>query len=180
MSNPEWWNSCRDDWVRVLTPWRGEIKQVLEIGSWEGFSAVFWHRFFDASVWCIDNWENATLARDVASKVEANFDANTGSNAFHKIKQDSTLALYEQRGGTYDLIYIDGDHHRNQVMVDSVLAWPLLRSGGIMIWDDWKLYCPDLPDAERPESAVRLFLEMVRGEWEELADTGRQLYVRKI
>lgn len=182
MSNPEWWNACRDDWVRVLTPWRGEIKRVLEVGSWEGHSAVFWLRFFGAEVDCIDNWENSTLARDVAAKVESNFDANTAGLSITKFRGDSTFHLYELgcAGSRYDLVYIDGDHRRNQVMIDSVLAWPLLRSGGIMIWDDWALYPKELPDKERPERGIRCFLEMIANEWEHLADTGRQLYVRKV
>lgn len=38
--------------------------------------------------------------------------------------------------GHFDVIYIDGDHLAIPVMTDTVLAWPLLKPGGIMIWDD--------------------------------------------
>jgi predicted O-methyltransferase YrrM len=92
---------------------------------------------------------------------------------------DSTKALYLLGKDKYEfeLIYIDGDHHRDQVMIDSCLAWRLLRPGGIMIWDDYSNYCPDEPDENRPERAIDLFCNMVHPSL--IESTGQQLIVRK-
>lgn len=38
----------------------------------------------------------------------------------------------------FDLIYIDGSHMRVDVMMDAVLAWPLLKAGGVMVFDDYE------------------------------------------
>jgi predicted O-methyltransferase YrrM len=46
-------------------------------------------------------------------------------------------------GAAFDLIYVDGDHARDQVTIDSLLAWRCLHPGGIMIWDDNEAYLPD-------------------------------------
>lgn len=37
----------------------------------------------------------------------------------------------------FDLIYIDGQHHALNVLYDFVLTWPLLKIGGIMVFDDY-------------------------------------------
>ena len=37
----------------------------------------------------------------------------------------------------YDFIYIDGDHTNEGVFIDSVLSFPLLKNGGIIIFDDY-------------------------------------------
>ncbi|WP_234679521.1 class I SAM-dependent methyltransferase [Bradyrhizobium monzae] len=52
---------------------------------------------------------------------------------------------------------IDGSHQRDDVMIDCLGAWRVLREGGVMLMDDdtWK---PDNPDAERVTPAVDTFL----------------------
>lgn len=39
--------------------------------------------------------------------------------------------------GSFDLIYIDGNHTIQSVMRDFVHTWPLLKIGGVMIFDDY-------------------------------------------
>jgi hypothetical protein len=117
-------DSRREDWERILEPYRREIRTVLEIGSYEGQSALFWINHFGASVTCIDSWQNFADGCSSASEVERHFDANLHGRA-HKIKDDSTPALYSLQNSQamFDLIYIDGDHSADQVMIDSTLAW---------------------------------------------------------
>ena len=38
----------------------------------------------------------------------------------------------------FDLVYIDGSHRPTDAYADGVLAWPLLRSKGTMIFDDYE------------------------------------------
>lgn len=51
----------------------------------------------------------------------------------------SQKILKEQRwkDDSFDLIYIDGNHTIMAVLNDFVLTWPLLKVGGIMIFDDY-------------------------------------------
>jgi methyltransferase family protein len=166
-------------WERIFNPFRDKIRCVLEIGSYEGQSALFWHRFFGAEVTCIDTWANAAPGADTPEEVEAHFDANIAGLPIRKIKGPSRegLVMVDDEWKSFDLIYIDGDHTRLQVMVDSCLAWPMLRSGGFMVWDDYREYCPDL--ADRPAPAIDAFVGLMGAEIETIADTGQQLIVRK-
>ena len=52
--------------------------------------------------------------------------------------------------GLFDLVYIDGSHSAKDVLLDSLLAWRLLRPGGAMIWDDYEWALPWV-DAEYVE-----------------------------
>ncbi|GMI13935.1 hypothetical protein TrVE_jg909 [Triparma verrucosa] len=49
--------------------------------------------------------------------------------------------LYEQimRGdeGTFDVIYVDGDHTEGGALFDIDISWQLLKAGGVMIIDDY-------------------------------------------
>ena len=38
---------------------------------------------------------------------------------------------------TYDIIYVDGDHAAEAAFKDGVNSFPLLKTGGIMIFDDY-------------------------------------------
>ncbi len=39
----------------------------------------------------------------------------------------------------YDLIYVDGSHEAEDVLVDAVMAWRLLKVAGMVIFDDYGL-----------------------------------------
>jgi hypothetical protein len=168
------------DWEKILKPLVGRVKSVLEVGSCEGGSALFWYKFFGANVECIDNWQ-APLHGVPPEQVEANFDANVADTSIIKLKHDSTVGLHvmAKMGMQYDLIYIDGDHCRDQVMIDSCLAWRLLKPGGMMIWDDWENYQRGTTDTGRPERAIACFVDLQDGALKIIADTGQQLFAIK-
>lgn len=172
-------DSRRLNWELTFTLYSEKIKQILEIGSYEGQSALFWHHFFGAHVTCIDKWEDVAKGCASAAEVEAHFDNNRRGLPIIKIKASSTDGLLQlgKAGAEFDLIYIDGDHSRLQVMIDSCLAWHVLRRGGFMIWDDYREYRPDLVD--RPTPAIDAFARMMENEMTVVKDTGQQLIVRK-
>jgi predicted O-methyltransferase YrrM len=172
-------DSRRLNWEFVLGSAKHVIKRVLEIGSYEGQSALFWHHFFGADVTCVDMWQEVAKGCATPMEVEEHFDANVSGLPIVKIKLDSTTALNRliKSNASFDLIYVDGDHARLQVMVDSCLAWQMLRRGGYMIWDDYREYRPDL--ADRPTPAIEGFVHAMKTEIEIIEDTGQQLFVRK-
>lgn len=142
-------------WAALLKPYRGDIKDVLEIGSLEGRSALFW----------LNHLENCTLVcADTFKKpeVEGRFDRNIeefGARV-RKMKGPSILALgtLVVEHAAFDLIYVDGGHQRDTVMIDMLASWSLLRPGGIMLLDDygWK---PELAPEHTPKQAIDTFLD---------------------
>lgn len=147
------------DWFSQHIPaWEGILAQlkprrVLEIGSYEGLSTTYiieqCSTFGPLQLHCVDTWAGAAdLSPEAMNGVEARFDRNVklaieraaSPVLLHKIKRRSSLALsdYVARGELrFDLIYIDGSHTAADVLVDAVLAFQLLRVGGVMIFDDY-------------------------------------------
>ncbi len=129
----DWFTRHVREWVPVLAPRRQDPLKILEIGSYEGRSAVFWLEYMPrSSVVCIDIFSGS---------YEQRFDRNlSGYGArLEKLKGHSVPALegLRQAGRRFDAIYIDGSHRRYDVLCDTVMAWPLLNVGGVLIWDDW-------------------------------------------
>lgn len=162
-----------DCWTKVLGPVRERELEVLEIGALEGRSALFFLNYLPkCRLTCIDPFPK---------NLEPVFDKNLAefSDRLEKMRAYSLTALIRLRhkGRRFDLIYIDGDHHRETVMLDSLLSWPLLRQGGSLIWDDY-VYKEDENTTDRPAPAIDGFLVAHAGEYEEL-HRGKQLIVRK-
>lgn len=134
----QWWhNNAIGMWERWLD--LPKLKNGLEIGSFEGASAV----------WLMDHAPNLTLAcvdifgpafDDVTGEYEQRFERNVAEYGKRviKLKGKSTDVLPKLvQAKRFDLIYIDGDHSYAGALADTKLAYPLLKKGGVLIWDDY-------------------------------------------
>jgi predicted O-methyltransferase YrrM len=99
---------------------------------------------------------NVTLAKQQASHAAS----------VRKLKKSSTQALAEimaRQEAPFDLIYVDGSHRAPDVLADAVLAFQLLRVGGIMIFDDylWRLEPDGRQDPlNMPKPAIDSFINI--------------------
>ena len=171
-------SSFGEDWTRALSPMAGRPGvRMLEIGSFEGRSAVWFlkHVLTDESseLICVDVFSRPGL--------EARFDHNIRLADPHgqvrKLKGKSADVLANLDAASFDAIYVDGGHDAATVLLDAVLAWKLLKPGGILIFDDylWEL---ERPLSERPQLAVDLFRESM-GDALEILHAGYQVIGRK-
>ena len=106
---------------------------------------------------------------------------------FGKCKQDSTQAMSILVAGgkeLFDLIYIDGSHTAPDVLTDAVLAFQLLRVGGVMIFDDylWSMEAPLYVDPlNMPKPAIDAFTMIFMRKVRVMPDLpNAQCYVEKI
>src|SRR5262245_27164466 len=107
-------------WSRIFESRRDRIRQVLEIGSWEARSAIFFLEFFPQSViTCVDTFQGGVENRadPHLPLIEHRFDRNLGpyGHRVTKIRSDSIVALWKlhKAGQLFDLVYIDGSHQRD-------------------------------------------------------------------
>lgn len=162
----DFFSGREDQFAAILN--RCELKpsdplRILEIGSFEGRSACwFSDNFMDhpqSRLVCIDTFkggaehqkflktEHPDILLKFLERVDllANFRKNVNrSRNAHKIEVlvgESAARLPELRHQQFDLIYIDGSHHSEDVMLDGVNAWHLLRDGGALIFDDYQIVC---------------------------------------
>ena len=157
--NPQVWRR----WLSSQLP-----TKVLEIGAFDGVSAntmldaLFTHA--ESTVDAIDPYLPDPTTPLVSAATRGVFQENRrrGGHAerihLHEGKSRDVLAgmLAEGRGECYDLVYVDGGHTAPDVLSDAVLAWPLLKPGGALVFDDYKWGEGRLPTL-RPREGVDAF-----------------------
>jgi len=79
----------------------------------------------------------------------------------------------------FDFIYIDGDHTAPAVLTDACMAWPLLKSGGIMLFDDYHWNPEGFTDWQKPKMAIDAFSHVFKDQFKVVHD-GYQIAVQKI
>lgn len=162
------------------------ISRALQIGTYLG----------DASLWImthlngcrlddVDTWggsdENSHRELDFA-EVEAFYDERTaeyrksGQISKYKMTSDEFFAQCDE---TYDLIYIDGDHHASQVHIDAMNAHRHLRVGGCLVFDDYGWRADSGLPEDTPKPAIDEFLEEMKSCYKVLT-IGYQVWLEKI
>lgn len=189
----DWFSHNIPIWKEHLLGLAGQPIQVLEIGCFEG----------RATRWMLENLLTHPLAhitvcdtfagsmehhdhpaRFDISDIERVFDAEVMSQFPDKVTKrkglslDTLLSLHlETPARTFDLVYVDASHVAKDVVADALLAWPLLKPGGFLIFDDyaWEKYADP---ALTPKLAVDVFLARFAGELRML-HMGYQVILRR-
>jgi Methyltransferase domain len=133
------------NWVKFLRPLQMRPVRVLEIGSWEGRSALFFLNYFPASqLVCVDTFGGniehmrnphfAALIPETEQRFDANVAAFTGR--VEKIKGTSADVLPRLgiAGRRFNIVYVDANHRAANVYADGALAWPMVERAGIVIF----------------------------------------------
>lgn len=136
-------------WKNIY-PWfslRGPIT-FLEVGVFRGTtSALLLENIPACKLVGIDPWERSFFDRHdvrddaawsgILASIEGIKEKYAGRVAF--IKGYSGPVLRNLSGIEFDGIYIDGEHKYAAVIADFNLCWPLLKKGGVLIFDDYLL-----------------------------------------
>lgn len=182
----DWFSLNIPNWLLTFEDNKLHEKQsikALEIGSFEGASSVFLvSEFKNVHLTCVDTWQGSeeNIGREGLELIEQKFDENLSqyTSQIEKFKGTS-FSFFESISSKpqYDFIYIDGSHHVDDVMVDAVRGFKLLKVGGIMIFDDylWHFYAEP---SDNPCAAVNAFLRLKRSDLD-IIYVGRQVHVRK-
>lgn len=172
----DWTTGNLTRWRRMLAPWRDQPLRILEVGSWEGRSALFFLRFFpNATMICIDSFAQYP-------ETEGRLDRNLApfGNRVEKRKGESFAVLDQlaAENRRFDLVYIDADHVYEPVMKNSVRSWAITEPGSVIIWDDygWGRW---LEDKERAKTAIDEFLRERDGAWR-LLHKGYQVAIERL
>lgn len=142
----DWFSDYVPRWCEVFQRTGFDIHKknnILEIGSFEGNSSSFILANFEHSaLTCVDTWtgsdEHGSLQMQ---KIEENFDFNTAryKERLTKFKGTSSsfFAGHDPYRPTFDFIYVDGSHYVDDVMVDALRSFSMLKVGGVIIFDDY-------------------------------------------
>ena len=155
----------------------------------------------DASVWMLENvlTQPSSALVDVdtwqGSKEAAHDDMDfedvwktylekTKRFRINAIRQSTVDYLTHELGCTecssskFDFIYIDADHTTVSVLLDAELSWPLLKSGGIMAFDDYTWGHDSGDPRLAPQVGIDLFLHRHELDYQ-LLTKNHQVWIRK-
>jgi hypothetical protein len=185
----DWTSWHFQTWAQVLSSMRSMRTNVLEIGSWEGRSALFFLNYLRHSqIVCVDTFAGGEEHRNdpkwatLIPAIEQRFDANLApfKSRMEKIKATSSNALANLGVARrrFDLVYIDGSHQAKDVYADAVLTWSLLNRKGYLIFDDYEwLEAPD--EYSRPKLGIDAFLWAMISQYA-IIFRGYQLILQKL
>ena len=179
---PNWFDAyAKPNFEKYLTSFSGkEDLTFLQLGAYTG----------DASLWLLNNINSAVL-------VDVDTWAGSDEEIHHKLDFSEVERVYDEKvhGRTikqkmttveyllnsyffFDFVYVDADHTAASALIDGELSWRLLKSGGIMAFDDYT-WGDDLPAYLTPKLGVNLFLHRHQGEFELLV-MNSQVWIKKL
>jgi predicted O-methyltransferase YrrM len=185
----DWTSWHFPNWVKWLHAYRERRVRVLEIGSWEGRSALFFLNHLSRSrLVCVDTFaggqehQRAADAATFLPQIEKRFDDNIAafSNRIEKIKARSSDALPQLaiKRRRFDVAYVDGSHLAADVYADGALTWPLMTRGGLVIFDDYQLKL--MPEKlENAKPGIDAFLTAFAGQYR-VVHRGYQVAIVKL
>ncbi|KAJ1304215.1 hypothetical protein OPQ81_008614 [Rhizoctonia solani] len=171
----DWFSGNKPQWRALFTLITSPTPRALEIGSWEGRSAVFTLTELckaQGSLVCIDHFDafETEAGRQRFDKITHNLKV-TGFK--HRIlPQFSVPALmkllkeasHEPDPG-FDWIYIDGSHEASDTFLDGELAWRLARKGSVVVFDDYRWDAQPSDSAHHPKRGIDSFMQLHKGEY---------------
>lgn len=168
MEIPNWFEPNMAAWDTVLSQHDYKIKPIkaLQIGAFAGHCSEFLLQRIlrnpESTLYDVDTWEGSWEHDDIDfNNVERYYDLNLsnyiedGKLVKNKMTSDE---FFKNNTMEFDFIYVDGDHVRDQVAKDAENAYKVLKSGGIMIFDDYTWELHTSPEAQIPFIAISQFL----------------------
>ena len=178
MEFPNWFVGQQHNFENQLKHLAGKPDlRFLQIGAYTG----------DASVWLCEN----ILRNRTSTLIDVDTWSGSNEDEHSNINFEKVYEYYESRVKVYrtvirlkmtsdqyfagnnevqfDFIYIDGDHTAEQVARDADSAWKLLKSGGILAFDDYG-WGKGLPPEITPKPAIDKFLQEHDGEYTQLVN----------
>jgi len=167
---PNWFaQTAQNNFDTYLTEYKGKPNlRFLQLGVFTG----------DATVWLcnniltddtsklidVDTWggsDEKSHAEMDFSDVQRVYKEKVKDLSVVSVVSDTTSYLIRQQDNfkeSFDFIYVDADHTSVAVLMDAELSWPLLKTGGVMAFDDYT-WGRDLPPSKTPRPGILLFVD---------------------
>jgi hypothetical protein len=151
-------------WEQWLAHLKGKPAVGLEIGTCRGESAesMCTRIFTDPKslYYCVDTFGGSPEYDKSVDFTEVETAARERLKRFKQVAilKGMSNDVLRKFKTPLDTVYIDGGHDSLNVIRDSVLAFDLMKVGGVMIWDDygWTLMPNEI---DRPKYAIDFFLK---------------------
>lgn len=163
----DWFSGYIPAWTRMFET-NGKPTNVLEIGSFEGRSTCWLLENTDATITCVDTWEGSDehtpeLKNGLFDRFMENIEPHKDRVIIKRGFSGEVLRTLPL-DATFDFVYIDGSHYSKDVLEDAILAWRLVKPGGLVVFDDynWTLEGTEIGDLRNPRTGIDAFLYFIK------------------
>jgi lipopolysaccharide biosynthesis glycosyltransferase/predicted O-methyltransferase YrrM len=174
----DWFSHNIPHWKDLFPLVTSPKPRILEIGSWEGRSAVFLaaNLVRGGEIVCIDHFDlfKTQAGQDRFERINHNL-ALTGKRhrVFPEFSFTALMKILEEEiemgeDAGYDWVYVDGSHRADDTLLDGELAWRLAKKGAVFIFDDYNWDAEPKESMRHPKRGIDAFLELHKGEYERL------------
>lgn len=134
-----WFQGHIPVWKEYILPHCQRDIKALEIGSYEGQSACWMLEnlltYPDSRLICVDCHFKPPFNENIAESGGAHrVDVIPG---FSWQVLPSLKFNFKPMADYFDLVYIDGGHRPEIVLIDAVNSWLLTKPGGLIVFDDY-------------------------------------------
>lgn len=175
-----------------LAPFIGKPVKGLEVGSWEGRSALWLFKHIithpQSLLTVADNWKGEEAQKKMGLDFDLAFKNFTDNTIEYKQtgrlivwKGESSDVLSDAHSSClncFDFCYLDGSHIACDVLSDAIMIWPLLKIGAILIFDDYLWEPVGYNQWHKPKMGIDSFL-LTYAEKLKLIAKGYQLCIQK-
>jgi len=187
----DWNGMARITWAEILKDYKNKPNtHFLEVGCWEGRTTN----------WLLDNIltrksskitvvdifkgspEETGMKHLDLDTIRERFEYNTADYADRiKILEGYSNEVLKKLGNKpiFDFAYIDGTHTAYGTLEDAILVHPLLKSGGIIIFDDYGWKDANLPSpTDSPQLGIDCFCAAFK-DFYDVIQVGYQVTIKK-
>jgi len=187
---PNWFaQSAQHNFEEFLTPLAGKDRlRFLQLGAFTGDATVWVCDNIFTGKFCyihdVDTWKGSDEAEHKSMNFVSVYDTYRRKTDHYaqvlRVPSTTLKFLTNQSGKSpiFDFIYVDADHTTVGVLLDGELSWPLLKSGGVMSFDDYTWGHESGDPRLAPMVGIDLFLHRHQGEYELLAKN-TQVWIKK-
>lgn len=178
-------------WDQYLSRFVGEKLTIMEIGVYEGVATSWFLKNLmtnpESKFYAVDTfggspeYEGNIDFTEIEKKFYENIKKTGRDKQVTVMKMMSYQALIKllNEGKTkFDIIFIDASHEAKDVLSDNVMAWSMLKEGGVLINDDYEWNLLD-KNYFRPKLAIDSFVRSFKPEIKILYQ-GYQFIVEKL
>ena len=196
--NEEWFDHNIPLWDELFNKFNKPIKNVLEIGCYEGRATVYLcEKVLEegANYTVVDTFEGSVAESGMDTTMERLEKDNSiiEDNFMHNISFHNKINFKIHKGTSqvilpelcskledkFDLIFVDASHRADDTFVDGYFALKMLKKEGILIFDDFGWKDPAQKEiVSSPEFGIRTFATMYSEEVDTI-HTGYQVIFRK-
>jgi predicted O-methyltransferase YrrM len=145
-----------DNWFSIIPLDAFNTKPIryLEIGTFYGANLLSVANSYashpDSTLTCIDPWQDYADYPEYKGQQDTIYEtfltniAESGKENITVRRGYSHEVIPTLADDSFDIIYIDGNHEPEYVLEDAVLSFRKLKTGGVMIFDDYGWGGPDL------------------------------------